>query len=61
MRDTCATVKIAVPVTPENPHGHIVINAADLTDEHTLLEAPVDAGKDAPPRKGRARKTEQTE
>lgn len=62
MRDTCATIRVVAPVTDENPHGHIVINAADLTDEHRLFDAVLDdAEKEAAPRKTRTRKTEQPE
>jgi hypothetical protein len=62
MRDTCATVRVVAPVSAENPHGHIVINASDLTDEHTLFDvAQDDAEKEAAPRKTRARKTEHPE
>jgi hypothetical protein len=39
MRDTCATVRVVAPVTDENPHGHITINASDLTDGHRLFDA----------------------
>lgn len=62
MRDTCATVRVLAPVSAENPHGHIVINASDLTDEHTLVDDEQgDAPKDRMPRKTRTRKTEQSE
>lgn len=62
MRETCATVRVAAPVSEANPHGHIVINASDLTAEHTLFDAAQEeAEKEAAPRKTRARKTEQSE
>lgn len=32
------TVKIKSQVSEGNPHGYIVINKSDLTDEHTLFE-----------------------
>lgn len=39
------TVRVASPVSDENPHGYIVINADDLTEEHTLFEAEKPARK----------------
>lgn len=32
------TVKVVSPVSEDNPHGYIVINKTDLTDEHELFE-----------------------
>lgn len=32
------TIKVVTPVTDENPHGHIVINKTDLTDDHVVFE-----------------------
>jgi hypothetical protein len=60
MRDTCATVRIVAPVTDKNPHGHITINAADLTEEHTLFDAGQDEATDKTPAK-RSRKAATTE
>ena len=31
------TVKVVSPVSDDNPHGYIVINKSDLTDEHELF------------------------
>jgi hypothetical protein len=35
----CPTVKVVSPVTEQNPHGYIVINKSDLTDEHEIFGA----------------------
>ena len=51
------TVKIVCPVTDDNPHGHIVINAIDLTEDHELVECE-DDGK---PKRGRPRKVQTDE
>lgn len=40
----CPTVRITAPVTDENPHGYIVINEADLTEEHTLFGVEIPEG-----------------
>lgn len=32
------TVKVVSPVSDDNPHGYIVINKTDLTDEHELFD-----------------------
>ena len=34
------TVRVVSPVSDDNPHGFIVINEADLTDEHELFDKP---------------------
>ncbi|WP_171516441.1 hypothetical protein [Cupriavidus necator] len=31
------TVKVVSEVSEDNPHGYIVINKSDLTDEHRLF------------------------
>ena len=36
--ETVETVRVAAPVTHENPHGFVVINKADLKPDHTLYE-----------------------
>lgn len=41
------TVKVASPVSEENPLGYIVINKSDLTDEHQVFDE-----KKAPALKG---------
>lgn len=33
----CPTVKVVSPVSDENPHGYIVINESDLTDDHEVF------------------------
>jgi hypothetical protein len=40
------TVKIIVPVSDDNPHGYIVINEADLAEDHDLFKG--DDAEDAP-------------
>ena len=35
----CDTVKIAAPVSAENPLGYVVINADDLAEGQTLFVA----------------------
>ena len=32
------TVRVKAPITDENPLGYVVINEADVTDEHELFE-----------------------
>lgn len=34
----CPTVKVVSPVSDENPHGYIVINESDLTEEHEVFD-----------------------
>lgn len=42
----CETVKVVSPATDENPHGYIVINKSDLTEDHKVFVAkPVKAGR----------------
>jgi len=36
----CKTIRVTAPVSDENPLGYIVINESDLTDGHTLFDAP---------------------
>ncbi len=39
------TVKVISPVSPGNPHGYIVINESDLTEEHELfVDAKAESG-----------------
>lgn len=38
----CPTVKIVSPVSDENPHGYIVINKSELTDEHEVFDEALD-------------------
>lgn len=33
----CPTVKVVSPISDENPHGYIVINESDLTDDHKIF------------------------
>ena len=44
------TVKVVSPVSAGNPHGYVVINETDLTDEHELFAeaAPEEKGAEAP-------------
>lgn len=47
---TVETVKIVAPVVDGNPHGYVVINKSDLSDEHQLFgEQP----QETPKRRGR--------
>lgn len=39
------TVRVVSPVSEDNPHGYIVINKSDLTDEHKLFVEPADDGE----------------
>jgi len=42
----CETVKVVSPVSDDNPHGYIVINKADLSEDHELFDpAPKKAAK----------------
>jgi hypothetical protein len=36
-RMDCPTVKVVSPISDENPHGYIVINESDLTDDHKIF------------------------
>lgn len=49
----CPTVKVVSPVSDENPHGYIVINESDLTEDHEMFgegvaESSNDESADAP-------------
>jgi hypothetical protein len=33
----CPTVKVASPVSDDNPLGYIVINESDLTEDHEVF------------------------
>jgi hypothetical protein len=33
----CQTVRVVSPVSDENPHGYIVINESDLTEDHEVF------------------------
>jgi len=33
----CPTVRVVSPVSDDNPHGYIVINESDLTDDHEVF------------------------
>ena len=33
----CPTVRVVSPVSDENPHGYIVINESDLTEDHEIF------------------------
>jgi hypothetical protein len=33
----CPTVKVVSPVSDENPHGYIVINESDLTEDYEVF------------------------
>lgn len=46
------TVKVVSAVTDNNPHGYVVINKSDLTEEHTLF------GEDAPKKTKKADEAE---
>lgn len=37
MSNSCPTVKVQTPKTPENNTGYVVINETDLTSDHTLF------------------------
>ncbi|WP_413724656.1 hypothetical protein [Sodalis sp. RH16] len=38
------TIKIVADITDDNPHGYIIINKDDLTEEHEIFTAePVEA------------------
>lgn len=39
MSYSCETVKVVTEITAANPHGYVVINKSDLTDEHQIFEA----------------------
>jgi hypothetical protein len=34
----CETVKVVSPVSDDNPHGYIIINKSDLTQDHELFD-----------------------
>lgn len=34
----CPTVKVVSPASDDNPHGYIVINESDLTEDHEVFE-----------------------
>jgi hypothetical protein len=38
----CPTVRVVSPVSDENPHGYIVINQSDLTDDHEVFDEKLD-------------------
>lgn len=42
------TVKIVSPVSSDNPHGYIVINKSDLTEDHELFGSPTRRGPGRP-------------
>lgn len=50
------TVKIAVDVSDQNQLGYVIINKADLTEEHTLFDE--DPGKKKTKAKGSEATTE---
>jgi len=39
------TVRVVSPVSDENPHGYVIINASDLTEDHVVFE---DSAEPAP-------------
>lgn len=41
----CPTVKVVSPVSDENPHGYIVINESDLTEEHEIFGEVTEASE----------------
>jgi len=53
----CATVRVSSPVTDDNPHGFIVINKSDMTDDHQLFEDAPDA-QDAQKKRAQKLKSE---
>jgi hypothetical protein len=48
----CPTVRVVSPVSDDNPHGFIVINESDLTDDHEIFAEGADesAGADDSPK-----------
>lgn len=34
----CPTVKVVSPVSDDNPHGYIVINESDMTEDHEVFD-----------------------
>ncbi|CAB3784357.1 hypothetical protein [Pararobbsia alpina] len=45
----CPTVKVASPVSDDNPHGYIVINESDLTEDHEVFEEAASETSDGEP------------
>lgn len=40
----CPTVRVVSPISDENPHGYIVINESDLTEDHKVFEEVAESG-----------------
>jgi hypothetical protein len=52
----CPTVRVVSPVSDDNPHGFIVINESDLTDDHEIFEEGADEA--AKPKRKYTKKTD---
>lgn len=47
------TVRVVSPVSEDNPHGYIVINKSDLTEQHELFVDPSEDGAEKPVRRAK--------